>query len=287
VSEQGKAVVPTNQNVPARRNTVTKLNPLSRRLMVVTSSDDREFLPAALKILETPASPKRIAFIWIVCLMLAAALGWSYIAKLDIYAVATGRIQPSGRSKVIQPLDAGRIKTIAVENGTRVKAGDLLLELDPTDAYAERDAAAADLEALDAEIPRRVAGIDTVLSGASDVPKVSFPSNVGRTLQTRESNVLSAELAQYRASRATLKADLREKIANQTRLRSTIESRERLVALLNQRLSMKRELLTTGSGSLTGVLDAQQQVEQELTNLAYDKGQLLESQAAQNRAKVK
>jgi hemolysin D len=70
-------------------------------------------------------------------------------------------------------------------------------------------------------------------------------------------------------------------------LRSTIETRERLVALLNQRLSMKRELLATGSGSLTGVLDAQQQVEQELTNLAYDKGQLLESQAAAESSESK
>lgn len=287
MSTQTKAVAQTKQKVPAKRDTVTKLNPLSRRLMVVTSADDREFLPAALEILETPASPKRIAFIWIVCLMLAAALGWSYIAKLDIYAIAAGRIQPSGRSKVIQSFDPGRIKTIAVENGTKVKAGDILLELDPTDANAERDAAAADLEALDAEIPRRKAGIATVLSGASDVPKVSFPSNVGRTLQTRELNVLAAELANYRASRATLKSDLGEKIANQTRLRSTIETRERLLALLNQRLSMKRELLSTGSGALTNVLEAQQQVEQESTNLAYDKGQLLETQAAAESSESK
>ncbi len=350
MSAQPKAVVPSNQNVPATRNPVPKLNPLTRRLMVVTSSDDREFLPAALEILDTPASPKRIAFIWIVCLMLAAALGWSYIAKLDIYAVATGRIQPSGRSKVIQSLDPGKIKTIAVENGMRVKAGDLLLELDPTDAYAERDAAAADLEALDAEIPRRKAEIDAVLNdrsshqistdgsfngrsgmgfdylyglagqtsqwtpdllrdqtqifpfvgwnlttampnnatpGTSDIPKVVFPPNVGRRLQTRELNLLGAELAQYRASRDTLKADLGEKTATQTRLRSSIEARERLVALLNQRLSMKSELLAKQAGPLTGVLDAQQQIQQELANLAYDKGQLLETQAAAESTKSK
>src|SRR5262249_39867201 len=231
-------VVRANQNpTSATRGRVAKLTPLSRGLRLVTSSDDREFLPAAIEILETPASPKRVAFIWIVCLMMAAALGWSYVARLDIYAVASGRIQPSGRSKVIQSLDPGKVKTIAVENGMRVKAGDLLLELDSTDAYAERDAAAADLEALDAEIPRRRAEIAAVLSGATTSPKVVFPSNVGQTLQMRELNVLSAEMAQYKSSQETLKAQFAEKTATQSRLRSSVAAREQLVAVLNQRLS--------------------------------------------------
>jgi hemolysin D len=248
--------------------------------MVVTSADDREFLPAALEILETPASPKRVAFIWIVCLMLAAALGWSYIARLDVYAFATGRIQPSGRSKVIQSLDPGKVLKIAVENGMKVKAGDLLLELDPTEAYAGRDAAAADLEALDAEIPRRRAEIQTVLSGAATTPDVVFPSNIGQTLQTRERSVLGAELAQYTSSQETLKAQLAEKTATQTRLHSHIAALEQLIAVLNQRLSMKRELLAKEAGSLAQLLDAQRDVEQTLTTMASDKGELIETAAA-------
>ena len=43
--------------------------------------------------------------IWLICLFFAAALAWSYFGWLEIYAVAQGRIQPSGRSKVVQPLD--------------------------------------------------------------------------------------------------------------------------------------------------------------------------------------
>ena len=68
---------------------------------------DREFLPAALELLETPPSPVRIAAIWVIGLFFAAALAWSYFGWLEIYAVAQGRIQPSGRSKVVQPLELG------------------------------------------------------------------------------------------------------------------------------------------------------------------------------------
>src|SRR5262249_38673331 len=91
---------------------------------------DREFLPAALELFETPPSPIRIAAIWLICAGFTSALAWSYFGWLEIYAVAQGRIQPNGRSKIVQPLEPGKVIAIAVENGSRVFAGDVLLELD-------------------------------------------------------------------------------------------------------------------------------------------------------------
>lgn len=268
-SRKGGAVVSLKQ--PGR-----DLQP-TRHLRLVTNAEHREFLPAALEIIDTPASPRRLALIWILSLMLAASLIWSCVAKLDIYATAQGRIQPSGRSKVVQSVDPGKIKTIAVENGSKVKAGDVLLELDPTDAYAERDAAAADLEALDAEIPRRNAEILAATSGTPT--KVSFPSNVGRALQQREQKVLDAELSQYQASQATLEAQLAGNAATMTRLKSSIAARERMIAVLQKRVDMKSELLEKQAGTLSAALDAQQQLEQQLIDQAKDKGELLEADA--------
>jgi len=45
---------------------------------------DREFLPAALELLETPPSPIRVAAIWLICAAFATALAWSYLGWLDI-----------------------------------------------------------------------------------------------------------------------------------------------------------------------------------------------------------
>jgi hypothetical protein len=58
---------------------------------------DREFLPAALEIFETPPSPIRVAGIWLICVFFTAGLSWAYFGWLEIYAVAQGRIQPNGR----------------------------------------------------------------------------------------------------------------------------------------------------------------------------------------------
>src|SRR5207247_403203 len=79
----------------------------ARRLAAITR-ENNEFLPAALEIIASPASPIRIALLWFICAFVSAALAWSYFSKIDIYAVADGKIQPSGRSKIVQPFEAGK-----------------------------------------------------------------------------------------------------------------------------------------------------------------------------------
>jgi hemolysin D len=97
------------------------------------TATDREFLPAAIEILVTPPSPVARSLLLAICALFVSALAWSYFGWIDIHAVAQGKIQPSGRSKVVQPLEAGRVVGINVENGSRVNVGDVLLELDPTE----------------------------------------------------------------------------------------------------------------------------------------------------------
>lgn len=99
--------------------------------------DEVEFLPAALEVLETPASPVGRSLMWALMVLFLIALIWSVMGKVDIVAVAQGKIVPNGKSKVIQPLEAGIVKTILVDNGQHVTAGQPLIELDPTDAAAD------------------------------------------------------------------------------------------------------------------------------------------------------
>jgi biotin/lipoyl-binding protein len=136
---------------------------------------DREFLPAALELLETPPSPIRVAAIWLICTAFATALAWSYFGWLDIHAIAHGRIQPSGRSKIVQPLEPGKVIAIAVENGSRVAAGDVLVELDPTETDADREALTRELESTRAEAARRRVAVAAAANDGSGPPAIIFP----------------------------------------------------------------------------------------------------------------
>ncbi len=91
-----------------------------------------EFLPEALEIEETPASPLGSLTIWMIVCLLGVAIGWSYIGKIDEAAVARGKVIPDGKLKVIQPLEEGLVTAIHINEGQRVAEGQLLIELDST-----------------------------------------------------------------------------------------------------------------------------------------------------------
>ena len=50
-----------------------------------------------------------------------AALVWSFFGRLDVHAVAPGKIETAGYSKVIEPLDPGKVAAIHVDEGQSVK----------------------------------------------------------------------------------------------------------------------------------------------------------------------
>ena len=109
------------------------------------SRHEREFLPAALEIIETPASPAGRAIAGAIIAFFVLALTWSVFWRVDIVATAPGKIVPTGRTKVIQPLGGGIVRAIHVQNGQTVRSGDVLIELDPTESGADRTRLAGEL----------------------------------------------------------------------------------------------------------------------------------------------
>ena len=181
---QKSAPVP---NVVERRNTI-----LSRM-----ARSDREFLPAALEILETPPAPASMYMIRVVVALVVLALAWSYFGRLDIIATAQGKVQPIGRVKIIQPLETGKVHEINVANGQRVKAGDTLIQLEDTEAIADEKAMQNALAAWSGEALRRRVAVDLAQRRAfQDAPAVQWPANIPETVRGRESRILSSDIRQ-------------------------------------------------------------------------------------------
>ena len=113
-----------------------------------------EFLPAAEEIVETPAAPLGALVVWLVALLLIVALAWSYFGRIDIVAVANGKISTEGSTKIIQPAVSGVVTNINVHEGQRVKKGETLLALDKT--TAEKDVATANQSLNTARVERDI-----------------------------------------------------------------------------------------------------------------------------------
>lgn len=96
-----------------------------------------EFLPAHLELINTPVHPAPAWTLRAIVIFASVALTWSIFGKLDIVAVAHGKIIPSGKSKEIQSLETANVRRILVKNGDVVKRGSVLIELDDEGALSE------------------------------------------------------------------------------------------------------------------------------------------------------
>jgi hemolysin D len=244
------------------------------------SRDDQEFLPAALEILEQPASPVRIALIWFIAAVTLTALIWSWFGQIDIHAVAQGRIQPDGRTKVIQPLEPGRISAIHVVNGARVRAGDPLLDLDSTETGADREAIAAELDGAEAEAARRQAALASLIDDEPVARAISFAPGLRPALRQREQAALAADIQHLAATQISLRSQIEERRAQQRRIRQGIIEREKLVVVLTERVAMRQKLVDLAAGARAPVIDAIQELQKEAANLVSERGQMAEMDAA-------
>lgn len=250
---------------------------------------ENEFLPAALEILETPASPIRTAFIWFIAIVVASTLVWTYLGTFDIVSTAQGKVQPTGRVKVIQSIEVGKVRSIPVTNGSRVRAGDIVVLLDDTELKSDEEAISVNLQALRAEVARREAALSTVRNWLAgdfwSVPRVvatdlSFDTDTPANIQRRERTILAADLASLNANLDNLAAQRAQSQATIERLSAMIEARRLLISTLAQRVAMRSSLVDQAAGSKSNVIDALQVQQSEEADLAEQVGQLSEARAA-------
>ncbi len=251
---------------------------------------ENEFLPAALEILETPASPIRTAFIWFIAIVVAATLLWSYLGTFDIVSTAQGKIQPTGRVKVIQSIEVGKTRSIPVLNGSRVKAGDIVVQLDDTELKSDEDAIAVNLQAYRGEMVRRKAVLATVelwreqgiWTSDKTISKMRllFANDTPSSIRDREQSIFRADLSQLAASLTNLAAQHTQQQATVARLERTIAAQSRLVDTLNERVAIRTSLVDQEAGSKSGVIDAKETSQKEEATLAEETGQLEEARAS-------
>ncbi len=115
---------------------------------------EAQFLPAALALQETPVSPLPRVAMWLLIVFALLVVLWAVFGRIDIVATAQGKIVPNDRTKVIQPMETATVKAIHVADGQVVKAGEVLIELDTTNAQADEDRLASDLAAARFQIGR-------------------------------------------------------------------------------------------------------------------------------------
>jgi hemolysin D len=249
----------------------------SLRLVKPRRREELAFLPAALEIVETPPSPIGRAIGFVLILMFSAALAWAWYGTIDIVASATGKIMPSGRTKVVQPFETGVVRAILVQDGQAVRTGEVLVELDPTANAADRDRLQSDLLAERLNIAR----LRAALAGSED-PLGDFtpPADAPAILVAVQRQLLVNQVGEHRAKVAALGRQQAQKEAEQATIQATIHKLETVIPVIQPRVEMRRTLMEKDLGSRIAYLETLQLLVERQKELGIQSSHLQEAAAA-------
>ncbi len=243
---------------------------------VERSRHELAFLPAALEIVETPPSPIGRAIVYTVIAVFAAALAWASIGTVDIVAVASGKIIPSGRTKTIQPFETGVVRAIHVRDGQSVKMGDVLIELDPTMNAAELGHLRSDLVGSQLEAARLRAAL------AKDDPLAAFepPAGAPPSLIEMQRRLLASQAAEQKAKLASTDRQIAQKEAERATIKASIDKLGSTIQPLQERVDIRRTMFSKELGSKLIYLQELQDLVGQQKEVLVQESRLRESDSA-------
>ena len=174
----------------------------------------------------------------IVLAVLVLLFLWSLLAQIDQVVTAPGKVIPHNKVKIIQHLEGGIVKNLHVRDGSVVKAGDPLLELDLATGGINKGEMAARLASL--RLAKRR------LEAESSGKALAVPEGES----TEFAGILEAEKATYHARMRELESTLdvingqisqnRRRVAE---LEEKLNSLERTIAIAKQELAVSTDLV--------------------------------------------
>jgi len=243
-----------------------------------------EFLPAAEEIVETPAAPLGALVVWLVTLLLIVALVWSYFGRIDIVAVANGKISTEGSTKIIQPAISGVVTSINVHEGQRVKKGETLLALDKT--TAEKDVATANQSLNTARVERDILRRLAVGGNTDDIiNNADLPDETKAMLRQFASSQTALSAARQQAANGTI-SNYRQQLQFNQQAKNQLETNAQ--NLKNRKAEIEKQLPNANPVDKLRLQNELTSIDQRITSadsaVLGQNQQLLQSQSALTQA---
>lgn len=185
-----------------------------------------EFSPAILRLQEEVASPLPRSVLRALLLLLALLLAWSVLGRLDVVAVASGKLVPQSFLKIVQPVEGGIVREILVQEGELVQQGQVVARMDARLSEADRRAVENDVRLRELQLRR----IDAELAGKAMIREAAD-----------EPGLFAQVEAQYRARRDAHQDALETERAMLAKARQDLKAAQELEGKLQKTVPIYRE----------------------------------------------
>lgn len=190
------------------------------------SGDSFDFSPPLLRLQQSAPNPLGRKVLWVLLMLLVFLLLWCLLGRLDIVAVAQGKLVPQNYVKIIQPSEAGIVRDILVREGESVASGQVMMRMDTLLTEADGKSLAAEHARKRLTLRR----IDAELSGQLFRTEAGEMSTLAREIE-----------AQLRANRTALEAALAEERSRLLKARQELSAAQQIRTKLTEVLPHYRE----------------------------------------------
>ncbi|MFN0041515.1 MAG: HlyD family type I secretion periplasmic adaptor subunit [Burkholderiales bacterium] len=185
-----------------------------------------EFSPAIVRAQHQGAAPLPRVVLYVTLALFAVMLAWAIFGRLDIIAVAQGKLVPDSYVKIVQPAESGVVREILVREGEAVRAGQSLMRMDT-------NVSDADLATVDSDLGIRRLQLRRIEAEMRDLPF---------TLQSGDRPELFRQAeSQYRANRDAYRGQLDSERSALERAEQDLKSALEMESRLRQTLPIYME----------------------------------------------
>ena len=165
---------------------------------------------------------------------------WSVMTRISGAIVASGQLEVEQRRQVIQHLDGGIVAAVDVQEGDRVSAGDVLIELDPTPLRSHLTIVEGQLYELIARTGRLTAERDDALA-------ITFRPDLVEAAATRPevADLIDGQERLFGARRISLEKETEQLSRRREQIESQITGIDAQTRALGEQLDLIEEELTS------------------------------------------
>ena len=216
------------------------------------------------RIMQTPVKARGL--LYLVSLVLFLLVVWSYFAEIDEVAKGDGKVIPSQQLQVLQSYDGGIVQDILVREGQTVKAGQVLLKVDPTRFLSSLEENTTQFAALAAKVQRLSALTQGDVLRFNRELREQAPTIVDNERKLYNSNL--AELDEVAAGSDSRIMQRRQDVEEE---RANLSQYQNVLSLSKKELSVTKPLLASGAVSEIEILRLERQIVELEGNITKSK----------------